>query len=134
MNAIAVPVTGLYAGVLALFMVALALRVIRNRVRAKVGLFDGGDEGLGRAMRVHGNFIEYVPMALILMALVEINGAPAWALHAWGGGIIVSRLFHAYGLTTSSSRSLGRTLGMVLVWAVIISLSLMAFRQFASVW
>ena len=47
----------------------LSMRMISNRVRARVNLLDGGDEALTRAMRVHGNFAEYVPFALLLMAL-----------------------------------------------------------------
>ena len=123
MNPIAVPVTALYAGLLALLMLVLARNVIRGRFRAKVGLFDGGDERLGRAIRIHGNFIEYVPIALILMGLVEVNGAPAWALHAWGVVIVASRLIHAYGLAGSSVASKGRTIGTASMWFAIAAMA-----------
>ncbi|MDP6121656.1 MAG: MAPEG family protein [Rhodospirillales bacterium] len=115
MNAVALPVTALYARVLALLMLVLAFNVIRGRYRAKVGLFDGGDERLGRTIRIHGNFIEYVPIALILKGLVEINGVPTWALHAWGIVIVASRLVHAHGLAGSSVASKGRTLGTAMM-------------------
>jgi len=69
-----VAVTGLYAGILGIVFFVLSMRVISNRVRARVNLLDGGDEALTRAMRVHGNFAEYVPFALLLMALAEIQG------------------------------------------------------------
>ncbi len=131
MNAIALPITALYAGVLALLMLVLARNVVRGRSRAKVGLFDGGDEQLGRAIRIHGNFIEYVPIALILMGLVEINGVPAWALHAWGVVIVASRLVHAYGLAGSSVASKGRTIGTVTMWFAITTLAVAAIVQFA---
>ena len=131
MNAIAVPITALYAGLLALVMLVLARNVIRGRLRAKVGLFDGGDEQLGRAIRIHGNFIEYVPIALILMGLVDINGAPAWALHAWGVVIVASRLVHAYGLSKSSVASKGRTIGTASMWFAISTLAVAAMAQFA---
>ena len=131
MNAIALPITALYAGVLALLMLVLARNVIRGRYRAKVGLFDGGDERLGRAIRIHGNFIEYVPIALILMGLVEINGVPAWALHAWGIVIVASRLVHAHGLSKSSSASRGRTIGTATMWFAIATLAVAAIAQFA---
>ena len=55
-----VAVTGLYAGMLGIVFFVLSMRVINNRVRARVNLLDGGDEALTRAMRVHGNFAEYV--------------------------------------------------------------------------
>lgn len=130
MNAVALPVTALYAGVLALLMLVLAFNVIRGRYRAKVGLFDGGDERLGRAIRIHGNFIEYVPIALILMGLVEINGVPAWALHAWGIVIVASRLVHAHGLAGSSAASKGRTLGTAMMWFAVTTLAAAAISQF----
>jgi uncharacterized membrane protein YecN with MAPEG domain len=131
MDAITVPITALYAGLLALLMLVLARNVIRGRYRAKVGLFDGGDEQLGRAIRIHGNFIEYVPIALILMGLVEINGAPAaWALHAWGAVIIASRLVHAYGLAGSSMASKGRTIGTAITWFAITTLAVTAITPF----
>ena len=130
MDAITVPITALYAGLLALLMLVLARNVIRGRYRAKVGLFDGSDEQLGRAIRIHGNFIEYVPIALILMGLVEINGAPAWALHAWGAVIIASRLVHAYGLAGSSMASKGRTIGTATTWFAITTLAVTAITQF----
>ena len=55
-------ITAVYAGILALMLVMLGILVVKNRYRAKVGLFDGGDEQLGQAIRVHGNFAEYLPV------------------------------------------------------------------------
>ncbi len=79
-----VAVTGLYAGILGIVFIVLSMRVIKNRVRAKVNLLDGGDETLTRAMRVHGNFAEYVPFALLLMALAEIQSGLGLFIHVLG--------------------------------------------------
>ena len=80
--------TGLYAGLLGLLLIVLSMRVVQNRWRAKVGLGHGGDKALRKAIRIHGNFIEYVPLALLLMALIEMNGAqPPW-LHGLGGALL----------------------------------------------
>ena len=93
-----VAVTGLYAGILGIVFFVLSMRVISNRVRARVNLLDGGDEALTRAMRVHGNFAEYVPFALLLMALAEIQGGSGLFMHVLGDGFdrmpVVSRLRH----------------------------------------
>jgi hypothetical protein len=78
---IPLPMTALYAGMLGLILVILSMMVIRQRVRAKVYLFDGGDPQLGQAIRVQGNLTEHLPLTLILMAVVEINGAPDIYLH-----------------------------------------------------
>ena len=78
-------ITPLYAGVVTLFFVFLSFRVIGGRRAARVALGDGGDRILLRRLRVHGNFAEYVPLAIVLMALAELQGAPAWTLHLVGG-------------------------------------------------
>ena len=127
---IPLPLTALYAGMLGLTLVVLALMVIRQRYRARVGLFDGDDPQLGRAIRVHGNFAEYVPLALILMAALEINGAPDWALHGIGTVLLVTRLLHAYGLWRSSGSSPARFVGMVGTFAVIVTAAVYAIVQY----
>jgi len=124
------PITALYAGLLGLLLLALAYWVVMQRARSEVELYDGGDERLGRAIRMHGNFIEYVPHALILMALVELNGAPGWLVHVFGLALLVARLLHAYGLHQSSGRTQGRFWGTLGTWTVIAVASLVAIGQF----
>ncbi len=77
-------VTGLYAGLLALLFLALSVAVIHGRREAKVGFGDGGNTMLARRIRGHGNFAEYVPMVLILMAIAELNQDPDWRIHIVG--------------------------------------------------
>ena len=72
------PITTIYASLLGLLFVALSLRVIRTRGCVGVALGSGADPLLQRAVRVQANFAEYVPLALVLMALVEIAGASVW--------------------------------------------------------
>ena len=67
-------ITALYAGILALIVVALAVNVTVHRVKLRVPLGDGGNPDMLRMIRLHGNAVEYLPLALVLMAVYEING------------------------------------------------------------
>ena len=117
-------ITALYAGLAGLLLLTLAWLVVRARWRYKVSLGVGTDPGMERAVRVHANFVEYVPLALLLMALAEANGAPAVALHAAGILLLTSRLLHAWGLSTVSGRSFGRFYGTAGTWLVLLLLAL----------
>lgn len=125
------PITSLFAGILALFLVPLSLNVGRQRLRARVGIFDGGDKKLGRAIRVQGNFIEYVPLALVLFALIELNGGAAWWLYGLGVVLVVARLLHAYGLSRSEGASRPRAIGIAGTLSVITAAGLTSLYQFA---
>jgi uncharacterized protein len=91
-------ITALYAGILGLM--ALYLGSIPGRMRGtlKISAGDGGNPELALAMRRHGNFIEWVPMALILIALLEFNGASPMTVHGFGAALVVFRICHAVGL------------------------------------
>lgn len=110
-------VTPLYAGLAALMLVALSLRVIQGRWRFQVAIGDGGSDELVRRMRAQGNFIEYTPLALLLMLLAELQGYPSWLLHLLGIALLGGRAVHAWALTAASIR--GRVIGMVLTFAVL---------------
>ena len=131
MENISLSITVLYAALLGLMLIAVSIRVVRLRVKHKVNLFDGGVEELGQAIRVQGNFIEYVPLAIILMAAVELGGAPAWAMHGFGGGLFVGRLLHAQGLYQTSGPSFGRIVGVITTWALIGVAALYVLWRFA---
>lgn len=114
------PITGLYAGLGALFMVFLSIRVIRMRRSLKIGIESGGDTAMARCIRVHGNAAETLPIGLIVIALVETAGGQPWLVHALGIALILGRLAHFQGLSRSTGSTLGRTLGMVLTFTVLI--------------
>ncbi len=113
-------ISSLYAGLLAIMLVSLALFVIAGRFKYKVGLGYGKNEDMVRRVRMHGNFVEYVPLLLIMMVIMEINSMHGWMLHTYGIGIILTRLSHAYGLYTSSKISLFRTIGMAGTFALLL--------------
>lgn len=114
-------ITSLYAALAALFFVFLSFRVIRIRRSERIALGDGGNRALLRAMRLQGNFAEYAPMVLLLMALAEFQGASGWALHPIGLTLLAGRTVHSLGFGREPERFRLRTAGMVLTFVAIIS-------------
>lgn len=112
-------ITLLFASLHVLLMLILAVRVVRYRRAQKIGLGDGGDKLLARRMRVHANFIEYVPIALIMLALLELSGLSASWLWALGGTLLLGRILHATGFSRHSGYSFGRFWGTLLTWGVL---------------
>lgn len=71
-----------YAALLVLLFVVLSIRTLRLRRSLKIGVGDGGNPQMLRAMRVHSNFAEYDPLALLMVYLVEGRGAYPVFVHA----------------------------------------------------
>ncbi len=117
-------ITAIYASLAGLLLLVLSFRVVRSRRKLSVGLGDGGQESLLRAQRAQANFTEYVPIALILLAVAESQVLTGWLLHTAGAVLLLARLLHAWGLSQSSGRSFGRYWGTLLTWLVILALSL----------
>ena len=112
-------ITGLYFGLLSFFYLGLGAHVIWIRRRDRVGLGHGGNRSLERAIRAHGNFAEWVPMLLIAMLLLELEGIGRIFLHVFGVSLIISRILHAVGLKKSSGKSWGRFLGAGLSFTLL---------------
>lgn len=113
-------ITPIYAGLITLLFVGLSFDVIRHRQRARVSIGNGKDEGLAMAIRTHGNCAEYAPMALLLMAMTELQGAAGWVLHLLGIALLAGRLLHAYGLSRTGQTALPRQAGMILTFTVLV--------------
>jgi uncharacterized membrane protein YecN with MAPEG domain len=110
-------ITGLYAGILALIYIALSLNVVRCRRKHRVSLGDKDIPEMLAAIRIHGNFIEYVPFALILMFLTETPHNNLLLVNIAGVMLIVARLLHIYAI---GKRAAGpRIAGMMLTFAVL---------------
>ena len=116
---IVVPVTALYAGLCALLLLVLAGRISRYRMQFKVGLGDGGNTQLTRAVRVHGNAVEWMLPMLLLLLIAELNHASHLLLHACGSAFLAARIAHAVGLSGNSGESGGRFIGTAVSWLVI---------------
>ena len=118
------PITALYAGLLAPIFVILSLRVIGMRRGAQVAVGDGGDKMLLRRMRVHANFAEYVPLALVLLVLAESLKTDPRILHILGICLLVGRVSHAYGMSQPKETFAFRVSGMALTFATLIGAGL----------
>lgn len=105
--------TALYATPVALIFLVLSWRVISYRQSAEISLGDGGDKGLIKRMRAQANCAEYAPIALILLALVEAQGA-SMLVHILGATLVAGRALHAFGFSTRPPRMQLRVAGMML--------------------
>ncbi|MBB3225622.1 hypothetical protein FHW69_000212 [Luteibacter sp. Sphag1AF] len=123
-------ITGLYAALLTLWTLILAIRVIVQRNRAKVGMGDGGHAEIARGIRAHGNATEYIPLALILLLILEINQTTPWLLHLFGIALVLGRVVHAVGLSRSSGYSPGRASGIVLTLVTMVAMALLLIWQY----
>src|SRR5437763_7217297 len=88
-----------YAAILVLIFVFLSARVIQMRASAKIGIGTGGDPAMERRIRVHGNFAEYVPLALLLLAFMEMQSHSRYLIHILCVVLILARVIHAIGVT-----------------------------------
>ena len=110
----------LYIGLAAILLMVLSARVMRLRGRHKVGIGDGGHSDLALAIRVQANFVEYVPIALLLLLCLDLVGDAKWIVHVLGILLIVGRVLHAQGLSHSEGESFGRAAGTGLTFLVLI--------------
>ena len=127
-------ITGLYAAIAALLVVIFGVRVSLRRRAIKVGIGNGGDSILAQRIRVHANAVEYLPLALLLLLILELNQTQPLLLHVFGCVLIVARVLHAVGLSTSAGVSPGRGLGIALTWLVIVVMALFLIWQSLAVW
>jgi len=111
-------VTPLYAGLLALWYLALSLRVVQKR--NKVSLGDGGDTELMRRIRGHGNFAEYVPLIVVMLGFMELSRFSLYLIHALGITLLVSRLLHGVALSYTAEFKFGRFWGALLTFLVLL--------------
>lgn len=119
-------ITLLYAGLCTLLVLFLAGRVIAGRRAMKIGIGDGGHHELQRRIRVHANAIEYLPLALLLLGGMELNGYPDAVIHAFGATLLVSRFLHAWGLSRHSGVSQGRFFGTLFTLLLMVAMALLA--------
>lgn len=115
-----VPITTMLAGVLALILVWLTWATIGQRVKSETEIGDGGNLQLQRAIRCHGNFIEYAPLALILIGLLEFQNAPDFLVMGLAGAFVIARLLHPIGMKMDKAPNAPRVIGTMGTLAVLV--------------
>ncbi|KXU81170.1 MULTISPECIES: MAPEG family protein [Aeromonas] len=125
-------ITLFYAGLLGLLFLLLSFWVVKRRAQFKVMIGEGEAPELLAAIRTHGNFAEYVPLTLLLMALCELAGAGALWLHLGGGMLLAGRVLHAIGMQIPKAPNLPRLFGTLLFWLSLGLFSVLALLLSAS--
>ncbi len=115
-------VTAISAAVLAFLYVKLSLNAITQRRKHGVSVGDGGHEELLRAIRAQANLAEYAPIALILLACLEMNGSPIWLTSLLALAFIVGRLLHPLGMKGADHPMQPRVRGMQLTLLSLLAL------------
>jgi uncharacterized membrane protein YecN with MAPEG domain len=119
-----IDITILFAGIFGICHVVFTLRVGMYRVRNNISVGDGGDKELLKRIRGHGNFIETVPMGLILLLLNELNGLADTYLIGLASVLLVSRLLHYISLTLGGPH-IFRPIGMLGTLLMLLASSLL---------
>ncbi len=125
----ALVIVPVYAALLGLLFVVLSLAVVNQRRAGRVAIGVSGDRELERRVRVHGNFAEYTPLALLLLAMAEWRGAPALLLHLLCLTLVIGRASHAWGVSHADEDFRFRTAGMIATFLTIIVTALTLIAQ-----
>lgn len=114
-------VTPIYAAALAMLFALLSIRTLLLRRSLGIGLGDGGDERMQRAVRAHGNFAEYAPLTLLLLLMLELQGVQGAWIHGLGLCLLVGRISHAFGVSRAPENYVFRVFGMAMTLTALIS-------------
>ena len=120
-------ITAIYLAVLALLYAGLAIQVARLRQRDRAAFGDNGSLALRSAIRAHANFIEYVPIITLMVAMLEMSGLPPMRVHVLMGALVVSRLLHPLGMYAAPNTlqfRIGRVGGITITLILLISCAL----------
>ena len=125
-------ITLLYASLLTILAIFLAIKVGMNRVETNIMTGEGESSILLQSVRAHGNLIEYAPLALILLALLEMQNVSDFMLHLCGSLFFLSRILHAYGVTISRESTPYRLVGALGTWLIMLIMSLVGIYTYVS--
>lgn len=125
-------VTPMYAAIFGFIFVALSVRTLLLRRRLKVGIGDGEMPILARAVRVHSNYAEYVPLSLILLYFLETQVGTSLWIHILCSALLIGRITHAFGVSQVEENYRYRVIGMALTFTVIICASLGLMSSYLS--
>ena len=123
-------ITLLYASLLGLLQVALAYKVGSSRLKTNTLLGDGNQSEVLQKVRAHGNLTEYVPIFLILLAIIEMQGVALWKIHLLGSLFFLARIAHGYGMYISTESTPPRLIGILVTWFSIAGMSVYGLINF----
>ena len=113
----------MYAALLGFLFFYLSVRTIGLRRRLRIGIGSKENDEMLRGMRVHSNFSEYVPITLLLIYFVEIQGGHPLLIHALGVLLLVGRSVHAYGVSQMNEKFVFRVSGMAMTFTALLTSS-----------
>ena len=128
-------VTSFYAALLALVFMAISFWISAGRSKYQIHVGDGGNANLLARMRAQANFVEYVPLILILVLLLEGRRTSIYIIHILLLALLISRILHPFGMVAppkSARQALCRGVGAGVTWLVLIAAALLLlFRAIA---
>ena len=110
-----------FRSVISVLYLGLSVRTLRLRRSLQIAVGDAGNKTLLRAMRVHANFAEYVPICLLLLYLAEAGGAATLLVHGLGAALLAGRCAHAWGVSQAKENYRFRIFGMAMTFMVLIA-------------
>jgi uncharacterized membrane protein YecN with MAPEG domain len=117
-------VTAVYAAILGLIYFALSVWVVMGRAKLRIVNGDGGNTQLHRRIRAHANFAEYVPLILILAALIEGGGGAKAGIHLLLAPLVIARLMHPIGMVAAENsprQFMFRAPGALITWITLLA-------------
>lgn len=121
----------LWTGLSLLLILILSARISSHRRRLKVSVGDGGSDALTSTTRAFGNAVEYIPSALVALAIVAVFYS-ATVVHILGGAFLLGRILHAWGMGQQKQPAVGRMMGMLLTYLTYIaSAGLLIYAAFS---
>lgn len=114
-------ITAVYAVILAVIFIVLSVLTLLRRKKVQAAIGDADDLQLKRKIRAHGNFQEYVPISLILIACLESISHNAFLLHCTASLLVIGRMLHAYGVSQVKEKLIFRVTGMALTFTSMLT-------------
>jgi len=111
----------IYSSVLIVLIIFLAYRVTLFRRAEGIPIGDTGcSKAMKRAIRTHANSVENIPLAILLLMILELNNLAPWLLHSCGSVLVLSRFSYAWGMYRQEGLSPGRFLGTLFTWLCLL--------------
>jgi uncharacterized protein len=119
------PITSLFCAVLTFIFMRLSFHVVSLRKRTQLWLRPDGSEELERAIRAQTSFITYVPIGVVMVACLELNGAPWYLLAFMAMFLVIGRILYIEGVNNPQSNAKKRNLGIAFTFSALLCLGVL---------